>query len=351
MEKPIPPPLPKPNRFREVSARVDWFNDWVASIIQLFINKVFPSERIKATREAVLAVEGVVLFSIGATLMQIGEWFFAICAFVALGFLLFAKSLTASHLLNKLLGCVGSILLSGALIAITALHKPGSEPWSNLQKIVHRQQLNEPGPPALPGPVLDQLTKLDEFVGRKDEYALDNLFDLSNLEKINIRMQRDRILQYRKTGKTDFDITRYGGNVGLMLSFEIGKVEKFGGGVRYNPNSREVAFIVLTPTYNENKAKLEAFKNSALLPEDVKRAVSDLNLTVQSNASGLIDVLNNAYHKSPDYFLRYDDSSDREYWLRIDEMYFQARFIPLKPRAEAVSEAIARSLKTQGAVK
>jgi len=96
---------------------------------------------------------------------------------------------------------------------------------------------------------------------------------------------------------------------------------------------------------------LDKFNESGLLPPDVKRAVADLNISVQQNASGLIDVLNNALHKSPDYFLRYNDEESPEYWRRIDEMYFKARFIPLKPKADAVTQAIQRSLVPQGGEK
>jgi hypothetical protein len=121
--------LPKPNPLANISKKIDQLNGWVVYSIRPWI---------KATHNAVLAVEGAVLFGIGATLMQISEWLFAICAFIVLGFLLLAKSFSLSHWMKVVLGSVCSVLLAAVLIAITVLHKPEPEPWSNLQKLFHR---------------------------------------------------------------------------------------------------------------------------------------------------------------------------------------------------------------------
>lgn len=132
------PEIQRPNMFRRASAAIDRRNDWFAGIIQTFVNRAFQTEKFRATKEAMLAVEGIALFSIGTTLMQIGEWFLAICAFVVLGFLLFAKALTLGHWAKNAAGCIGAVVLAAFLVTITALHKPESEPWSNLQKMRHR---------------------------------------------------------------------------------------------------------------------------------------------------------------------------------------------------------------------
>jgi hypothetical protein len=126
--------MPEPesrNLFRRMSAKVDRLNDQAAATIQAFVNRVFQTERFRATKEAVLAVEGAALLSIGTTLMQIGESFFAICAFILLGFLLFAKALTANSWVKNLAGCASSVILIAGLITITCLHKPDSEPSSS----------------------------------------------------------------------------------------------------------------------------------------------------------------------------------------------------------------------------
>lgn len=130
--------LPK-NPIERASVKIDRLNERFAVGFQAFVNGAFQTERFRATKEAVLALEGIALFSVGATLMQIGEWFFAVCLFVVLGFLLFAKALTLNGWIKNIAGCIGAVALSGVLIAITALHKPDSEPWSNLQKPWHQK--------------------------------------------------------------------------------------------------------------------------------------------------------------------------------------------------------------------
>jgi hypothetical protein len=113
------------NPLATISKRIDKLNNRIVERLRPWI---------KATLNGVLAVEEVVLFGIGATLMQIGEWFLAVCAFILFGFLLLAKSFTSDHWLEIVVGSIGSVLLSAILIVITVLHKPESDPWSNLQK-------------------------------------------------------------------------------------------------------------------------------------------------------------------------------------------------------------------------
>jgi hypothetical protein len=139
--------LSKCNLLAALAREIDRLNNWIVDYIRPWI---------KATRNAVLAAEGVVLFGIGATLMQIGEWFFAICCFFFLGVLLFAKALTLDHWAKKLAGCFGAVVLSALLIVITDLRKPDSERWSNLQKLGHRPLSNAPSAGNQPPPAKAQ---------------------------------------------------------------------------------------------------------------------------------------------------------------------------------------------------
>jgi hypothetical protein len=143
---PAPPPskIPIIARLKShsagVSARIDQFNDWIAKSFQALFVKVFQTEQFTATRKAVLAIEALALFSVGATLMQIGESAFAIAMFVILGFLLIAKSFTL-NIGGRLVWLVRSVsffssaALCVLLITIPVLRKPEGEPWTNLQKL------------------------------------------------------------------------------------------------------------------------------------------------------------------------------------------------------------------------
>lgn len=124
-------------QFPKMLAGIDRLNERIATHFQDWVRRVFQTEKFTATRRAILALEGIVLFGLGATLMQIGEWLLAIAVFVLLGFLLMAKSLTwNTHWALRSLAFLCSIALCTGLIAITTLHKPENEPWTNLQKLI-----------------------------------------------------------------------------------------------------------------------------------------------------------------------------------------------------------------------
>ena len=132
------PEIEPPTPLQRMSVGIDQINGRFAALFQGIVNKTFQTDRFKATKEAVLAAEGLVLISFGATAMQIGEWLSAIFLFVMVGFIFFAKALTLDHWVKNVLGCLGAVLLSALLIAVTVLHKPATDPWSNLQKLWHK---------------------------------------------------------------------------------------------------------------------------------------------------------------------------------------------------------------------
>ena len=207
---------PKHNPLAPISKKVDQLNNWIVDFIGPWV---------KATRSAVLAAEGVALFGIGATLMQISEWFFAVFIFVALGILLVAKSLTASHWLKIVVGCVLSISLAMVLIAITVLHKPESEPWTNLQKLWFNDGLATDN---APGVSLDMAIRLRNRFGDDRQYIAD--FGNSDSGRVSAYISPDHYLTFAfidsqgeshveqvYVGSSDCPLDRF-----FFLSLEVG---------------------------------------------------------------------------------------------------------------------------------
>jgi len=108
---------------------VGGFNAWIAA-------------KFHTSRERIVQVELGGLFALGFTLMQIGEWAASVACWVTLTCIFFAKLMAWEGVRGqkgltaflRISGAVGVIAGCVVLVAITALHKPENEPWSNLQK-------------------------------------------------------------------------------------------------------------------------------------------------------------------------------------------------------------------------
>lgn len=194
-----------------------------------------------------------------------------------------------------------------------------------------------------PTNALDKLSDLDNFIGGKEEYDLTELFAFNEMRDLNIKLVRDKIVHFRNTGKRAFDLTPYGSNeLQMLFSNEIGKLWAKGGAVIYDPDPGEVALILLPKRYSISKSTIIRFRDSGVLPAEIRSPIADFEVAVQTNADGLIQVLNNLLHKSPDYFLMYHDMNS-EYLAAADKIYAN-RFVALKPKADAITSAIRQCL-------
>jgi hypothetical protein len=105
-------------------------------------------------------------FGLGFTAMQIGEWLGAVCFWVLIASVGIARSLVPTKEKTRTnvgvaFSVVGWSALAVLLITITTLHKPESEPWSNLQKLPYLQKLWGWG-----GPIMAD----NEILFRKSEW-------------------------------------------------------------------------------------------------------------------------------------------------------------------------------------
>jgi hypothetical protein len=314
-------------------AKVNSANRWIA-------------EKFNTTNQIVFKLELGALGGFGFTMIQIGESAAAIAIWFLLLSVLLIKVLAWKGFQGKQgvtsflrsSGVVGTLFLFFLLTTVTTLHKPENEPWSNLLKLRQAHAVASP----LPQVVMQELEDIDHFVGGKNEYQLDELFAWNEMKEENIRIIRDRLIEFKKTGHIPLwgKYSALGDEV--LYSTETGSFYQKGGGHLLIAKPNEVAGVLLPHQYVKSKSIMEQFKGSAKLPLNVLREASEMDQTVQTNANGLIDVLNNALHKSPDYFLYYDDPHS-PYWRTLDTMC-AARFQPLKPKADMIASSIRSAL-------
>ena len=190
---------------------------------------------------------------------------------------------------------------------------------------------------------IERLTELERLFAGKNETDLTAQFDFDNLEAINIRMIRDRIIHVRTTGdKKNFSITPYTDGGGLLLATDIAGDDlshTSHGGVLV-PDFSRVEFIVLTMKYSNALKQLNIYEDSVTIPSDVISAVKELDGAVQRNARTLLNTLDYCLRQNPDDFMEP---------LSPPMGVIHERFIhssePLKSKVDKIVEASRRYLR------
>jgi hypothetical protein len=160
------------------------------------------------------------------------------------------------------------------------------------------------------------------------------------MEELNIFYLTDTLLH----PKIEDRAKRPPYDFGVTCSTEIGKFHRQGGGFVFDAGGKKnVSCVILPPKYLTNKTTLDTLSKSIDLPVDVREALVDFDKEVDRNTSGMIDFLNNMWHKDHNYFLHYDDIHNA-YWKLLDKEYFEGRFVPLKPKADVVTQRTRKAL-------
>ena len=101
--------------------------------------------------------------------------------------------------------------------------------------------------------------------------------------------------------------------------------------------------MVFVPrAYADNKSVLVRFKKSGLLPSNIITTIAELDSTLEANVKRMIAVMNDARHKSPEYYLGYHDTRS-QYFSMIRFTYFTG-FTHLEPKANAITASIRQEL-------
>lgn len=196
----------------------------------------------------------------------------------------------------------------------------------------------------LSGVQFEKLQEIASFVGKKDEFQLQHLFDFPRLMARNVFMIKDMI-RLRKRGKLNqFDITNYEeSNRQLLLDFH-GATQDSNGRYILKDNPNDLPGIVITDGYAKAKQKLLAFETSPLVPQSVIEKLKLLDGFTNDDLGILLDLLQEKSKQDDGYFL-YENTPNSKYQNAIDNLFAERRK-PLAPAASAVIEAIRQYLGT-----
>jgi hypothetical protein len=217
---------------------------------------------------------------------------------------------------------------------------------SGIQKSIDEinKNLSQMGRPRMSAAQMQEIKQVDEFIAGRDENDLRQEFGLPEMKETNIQMIAT-IVGHSKKGER-FDPSPYfaGKDVYLRIDLAEGHIRHYGGSIVYDyPDANRVYLLLQPAQYSLGMKKLLKFETSSELPAPIIKAVKDFHDAVSKNTDKLVNVLNDAIKKDPDYYLRYNDFSSPAYFHQLDNMWFDG-FIQLRPKADKIRDAIRQFL-------
>lgn len=223
-------------------------------------------------------------------------------------------------------------VLSAIIIPLTV----ESIRWVN-----NREKVTVPQKPpvkdALFNAQLKGLQEIDGFICKKDENALRETFDISNIWKFNIKLVRRGLAPKLVTPKESNEIDKFfeGGQARLDLRYV--KVDTNNPG-RMQLIPGIIGLINTSKKYIESRRLLMQFYSSAELPVNVTNALKVFDKAIEDNSTLMIEVLNESLAENIENIIS-DDKELSPCFGNTSRLYW-SRFIQLKPKADVVSASI-----------
>jgi hypothetical protein len=308
-------------------------------------------------RRAVLC--GVASWLIEAALQLSGVQSIALaCLLLCLGSGLFVYAALRYFNEKPMIGGVISALIvaaTGGAIYFLATHSINAMPSSWTSTVGVNNGINAPGatggtfnqynnvPVPLPDSEVEQIKQLDAIFAGRDENALRILFGYGDMVSINIEVNKQRLIEYQRTGSTLFSYDPYIKGGVLYGDFSWAKLVKQNYGAMLILDIKTVPLLVLPAEYNANKDRLLQFENSSFLPIAVIAAVKTFDKALEDNTNLLMKVLNAALVEDHNLFLKHDDLNT-PYFRAIEGKYWP-QFYLLRPIADNIRDSTRDALR------
>lgn len=189
-----------------------------------------------------------------------------------------------------------------------------------------------------------ELQQLDDFIGRKDERALRETFDFPNMIRYNIRLTRQAAAPELVSPAEVYAINSYFEGGQARVDSRFMKVHNENYHYSADPIPGKFGITNTSAKYVQSRAQLANFIASPELPADVIEALKNFDAAVERDTVLMVESINASYSEDPLYILRCDDISSKKYYGVAQNRYF-AKFVPLKPLADKVNNAIRESLE------
>jgi hypothetical protein len=194
--------------------------------------------------------------------------------------------------------------------------------------------------PAVTTAQIQELQHVTQLLGGKDEYQLRGLFDFEGYVKHGLLRAKQIIDPSKVPAAQAAELDRYyAGWIEAAMNPSLANITQLNGGTpRIEPRPGVPFVFILPRQYSLAKQQLLPFETSPQMPTDIQDAIKDFDKTLDDNAHLLIQVVNEKYSQDKNNIL-FDDDPNSPYLGATFNTYW-SRFVPLKPKADTVLEAI-----------
>jgi hypothetical protein len=190
----------------------------------------------------------------------------------------------------------------------------------------------------------DELKKVTDLLGGKDEFALRETFDFLGITIFNLKRAKAAIAPDTMTPAELDEINRFfdGGNVAVYYKYEH-VTRPNGGGFKADPIPGVVGTLAISKKYLVAKQVLLPFESSPWMPTAVQDSIKAFDKTVEDNTNLLIEVINEKLAQDKNNIILENDLKSP--YFGVTNAAYIKRFVPLKPKADDVLAKIVAFLK------
>jgi hypothetical protein len=192
---------------------------------------------------------------------------------------------------------------------------------------------------------LNELGKVTDLLGGKDEYALRQLFDFPGYVKFGLLRAKQVVDPDKVSAAENEEMERYfQGWIEAAMNPSLVHITQVNGGAPRVEPQPGIPFIFRLPKqYSIAKRQLLPFETSPQMPREIQDAIKDFDQTLDANAHLLITVVKEKLAQDKNNILLEDDPSTP--YLGVTLTAYWNRFIPLKAKADDVLAKIRAFLK------
>lgn len=189
---------------------------------------------------------------------------------------------------------------------------------------------------------LKELRDLDNFIGKKDEHNLRELFDFNRTVRFNVLLAKHQLAPSRVPQPLLDEMSEVfkGGNGQLERRFV--RMKEVEGTIEFEAIPGTIGLMNTTKRYAEALNSLKEFETSAIMPSDVKSKITLFRTAVEDNISLMFGVLNGRLSSNKNNLLEAEDPMSKRAYA-INNAYWE-KFDNLRPRADVIAAAVRQHL-------
>jgi hypothetical protein len=188
------------------------------------------------------------------------------------------------------------------------------------------------------GTQLEELKAIDALIARKDEVELRETFDLPKMLHYNIELTRRSMAPQLLSPTDSSAIDHYFEGGQAKLDVRLASIQNVNDHLTASLTPGRVAIVNLPVKYLQARSQLIRLSESPDLPSKVIEALKDFDAAIEKNTDLMRSSLDESVTANPASLLEDDDN--RSTFFRSAEGHYWRQFVQLKPKGDAVRDAI-----------